>query len=252
MAASIGTRKPGTPMMWGFGPTPDGETLLQQPFQPGFPEISTEVPVMIGTTFNELQRLHYREQLSREEARAALLPTFGSDTDDYMAALEEAWPGSSPQDMLSIDWLFRPKTLITADAIASTRKAPTYMYMFNWRSPLSGASVHGAELMFCFNTLHHSRRDLPEPTAADLRLADVMSTVWAQFAHNGNPNVAELPAWQPYTKENGEMMIFNYDCQLRHNPDRRLQQLINKHCFKQLDEFNKLNRMQQKKANHQD
>ena len=34
MAISVGVRKPGTPMMWGFGPTPDGETLLQQPFQP--------------------------------------------------------------------------------------------------------------------------------------------------------------------------------------------------------------------------
>ena len=43
MAASIGTRKPGTPMMWGFGPTPDGETLLQQPFQPGFADISSHV-----------------------------------------------------------------------------------------------------------------------------------------------------------------------------------------------------------------
>ena len=29
MAASIGTRRPGTPMMWGFGPTPDGEVVLQ-------------------------------------------------------------------------------------------------------------------------------------------------------------------------------------------------------------------------------
>ena len=32
MAASIGTRRPGTPMMWGFGPTPDGEVMVQQPF----------------------------------------------------------------------------------------------------------------------------------------------------------------------------------------------------------------------------
>ena len=36
MAASIGTRRPGTPMMWGFGPTPDGEVLIKQPFQPDF------------------------------------------------------------------------------------------------------------------------------------------------------------------------------------------------------------------------
>lgn len=237
MAASVGTRQPGTPMMWGFGPTPDGETLLQQPFQPGFSDISTDVPILIGSTFNELQRLHYNKELSRDEAKQSLVSTFGSDTDDYMTAMEEAWPGCTPQDMLSIDWLFRPKTLITADAIATTRGAPTYMYMFSWRSPLNKGSVHGAELMFCFNTLHLSKRDLPQPTTDDMKLADVMSNVWAKFAHDGNPNVTGLPTWQPYTPENGEMMIFDYNCHIRNNPDRRLQQIINKHCFKQLDEF---------------
>ncbi len=239
MAASIGTRKPGTPMMWGFGPTPDGVTLLQQPFQPGFAAISNDVPILIGTTFNELQRLNYKSDMSVQQAREALAPTFGDDTDGYMDAMREAWPGCTPQDMLSIDWLFRAKTLITADAIAETRNAPTYMYMFTWRSPLNKGSVHGAELMFCFNTLHHAKHDLPHPTEKDLKLADLMSNVWAQFAHNGNPNIKELPQWQPYTAKNGEMMIFDYEPSIRHNADRSLQELINKHCFRQLDEFNR-------------
>lgn len=64
MAASIGTRKPGTPMMWGFGPTPDGVTLSQQPFQPGFAKISDNIPLLIGTTYNELQRLRYKEEMT--------------------------------------------------------------------------------------------------------------------------------------------------------------------------------------------
>ena len=72
MAASIGTRKPGTPMMWGFGPTPDGVTLLQQPFQPGFASISDDVPILIGTTFNELQRLQYGRDMTLEEAKDEL------------------------------------------------------------------------------------------------------------------------------------------------------------------------------------
>lgn len=194
---------------------------------------------MIGTTFNELQRLHYDRDMSDEQARQQLRQTFGNDTDAYIAALKKAWPRSTPQDLLSIDWLFRPKTLITADAIAESRNAPTYMYMFNWRSPLSKGSVHGAELMFCFNTLHHSKHDLPQPTDEDLKLADLMSSVWAQFAHNGNPNTKGLPQWKPYTPKNGEMMVFDYKCAVRNNPDRNLQQLINKHCFKQLDEVNK-------------
>ena len=237
MAASIGTRKPGTPMMWGFGPTPDGETLLQQPFQPTFPEFSTNIPVLIGTTFNELQRLQYDQPLTMDQAREQFQKTFGDETDAYVKAFAKAYPDYTPQDLVSIDWLFRPKTLITADAMAGGGNM--YMYMFTWRSPVNKGSVHGHELKFCFNTLHHSPNELPQPTADDLKLADTMSSVWAQFAHNGNPNIDGLPAWKPYTAQNGEMMVFNYQCGIRNNPDRELEAIIDRHCFKQLDEFRK-------------
>lgn len=237
MAASIGTRKPGTPMMWGFGPTPDGEILLLQPFQPTFPEFSTNIPVLIGTTFNELQRLQYDQPLTMDQAREQLQKTFGDETDAYVKAFAKAYPDYTPQDLVSIDWLFRPKTLITADAMAGGGNM--YMYMFTWRSPVNKGSVHGHELKFCFNTLHHSPNELPQPTADDLKLADTMSSVWAQFAHNGNPNIDGLPAWKPYTAQNGEMMVFNYQCGIRNNPDRELEAIIDRHCFKQLDEFRK-------------
>ena len=243
MAASIGTRRPGTPMMWGFGPTPDGETLLQQPFQPGFASISDDIPLMMGTTFNELQRLRYNQEMMLGDARTELQKTFGDDTDAYIAAFAEAWPAYTPQDLLSIDWLFRPKTLITADAITSPstlHPSPStlYLYMFTCRSPRSRGSVHGAELNYCFNTLSMAQRDFGTVIPAeDQRLADVMSDVWAQFAHSGNPNIGALPDWHPYTAENGELLIFDHDCYIRNNPDRSLQQLINRHCFRQLDEF---------------
>lgn len=239
MAASIGTRKPGTPMMWGFGPTPDGEVLLQQPFQNGFADISTDVPILIGTTFNELQRLRYDRKMTLQEARKELVATFGNETDDYVKAFAKAYPDYIPQDLLSIDWLFRPKTIITADEIAESREAKTYMYMFTWRSPVNNGSIHGHELKFCFNTLHHAENELPSPTEEDLHLADIMSSVWAQFAKTGNPNIDELPYWRSYTKDNGEMMVFNHQCMIRNNPDRELETIIDRHCFQQLDEFRK-------------
>ena len=175
MAASIGTRKPGTPMMWGFGPTPDGETLLQQPFP-----ISDNIPILIGTTFNELQRLRYDKEMTQDEARRELFRTFGFDANGYLGAFAEAWPNHSPQDLLSIDWLFRPKTIITADAVTTHRAqlapqpSPLYMYMFTWKSPVNKGSVHGHELKFCFNTLHHAANELPQPTEYDRRLAQII------------------------------------------------------------------------------
>ena len=237
MAASIGTRSPGTPMMWGFGPAPDGEVLLQQPFQPDFASISDNVPLMIGTTFNELQRRVYGTPMTLDEAKEQLKPTFGDRVDEYVAAFAEAWPDYTPQDLLSIDMMFRPKTLITSDAIYAKRKAPVYMYMFTWKSPADQGSVHGYELNFCFNTPDRHGRTLPEVTDADWKLADNMSRSWANFAITGDPNVEGLPTWRPYTAANGECFIFNHECYVRNNFDRPLQEILNACCFKQLDEF---------------
>lgn len=238
MGKSIGTRRPGTPMMWGFGPTPDGEVLMQQPFQPGFAKFADNKPIIIGTTFNELQRLTYDKPLTLDEARTALQPTFGEDTEAYIQAFGEAWPNYKPQDLLSIDHLFRPKTIITADYVSAHRQTPIYMYMFTWKSPVNQGSVHGHELKFCFNTLHHSANELPSPTAEDQHLAERMSKSWAQFAHTGDPNIADLPGWKPYTAGGGDMMIFDHECYVRNNPDRKLEEIIDNHCFQQLKEFN--------------
>ena len=249
MAASIGTRRPGTPMMWGFGPTPDGEVLLQQPFQPAFASFSDDIPLMIGTTFNELQRSRYGQKITFEEARKELQRTFGDETDAYISAFMESYPDKTlerlPQDLLSIDWLFRPKTIITADAIGGKRKADTYVYMYTvGESDNRGykGSAHGAELKYCFDVLHHYSDQLSSNTLKTNKYwADTMSSIWAKFAHDGNPNndgTSLFVAWKPYTKENGELMeIGGLQPTLHHNHDRKLEEIINRHCFKQLDEF---------------
>lgn len=259
MAASIGTRRPGTPMMWGFGPTPDGEVLVKQPFQPDFADFSDDIPLMIGTTFNELQRVRYGQKITFEQAHKELERTFGDETDAYISAFMEAYPLGTlerlPQDLLSIDWLFRPKTIITADAIGGKRKADTYVYMYTVKEGEAGSkgSAHGAELKYCFDVLHHYSNQLSAAEIAHNKpWATLMSDVWAHFAHTGNPNAPEIrnssdfpalrtmPAWEPYTKENGCLMDFGDLLNgIRKNHDRKLEEIIDRHCFKQLDEFRK-------------
>ena len=264
MAASIGTRRPGTPMMWGFGPTPDGEVLIKQPFQPDFCDFNDDIPIMIGTTFNELQRQRYNEPMTMEKAREELQRTFGDETDAYIEAFKEAYTHDQKymwserdfaqermaQAMLSIDWLFRPKTIITTDAIGGKRKADTYVYMYTlseWdkQNNRDAGCAHGSELKYCFDVFHHYEdRVKPAHINGDItknygrQYADNMSTIWAHFAHDGTPG---QPYWHPYTKENGEvaMLFWGSLPTVLNNHDRRLEEIINRHCFKQLDEFRK-------------
>ena len=251
MAASIGTRRPGTPMMWGFGPTPDGSDVVQQPFQPAFASFSDNIPIMIGTTFNELQRQRYGQKMTLDDARTELQRTFGDETDAYIEAFKEAYPKGDQegawseerlaQALLSLDWLFRPKTIITADAIGGKRKADTYVYMFfvgeRDNRGFKG-SAHGAELKYCFDVLHHYTNQLSKDNIEQNQpWAEAMSNAWASFAHDGNPG---RPLWHPYTKENGELLVFGgTPPYILNNHDRRLAEIIDRHCFRQLDEFRK-------------
>ena len=104
-------------------------------------------------------------------------------------------------------------------------------------------SAHGSELKYCFDVLHHYSDQLTSNTLkVNKYYADTMSDIWAKFAHDGNPNTRGTSvffAWRPYTKENGELLeLGGAPPTVRHNHDRRLEEIINRHCFKQLDEFN--------------
>ena len=226
---TVGTRKPGTRTMFGFGPVPDGIDLLQQPFIPGFAGISEDVPLMIGTTFNELMKTCYGEKaLSFDGARERLEVEYGEQTDAFIALFKAAYPDGSPQDLLSIDTMFRPVTIRVADA-ASRRAAPVYSYMLTWKSPVDDGtkgSFHGLDIPLAFSNIElgkHWTGDSDEAHA----LADIMSSAWLNFARSGNPNVADkLPLWDAYTREIGATMIFDSACRIVKHHDRELMELV--------------------------
>lgn len=70
-----------------------------------------------------------------------------------------------------------------------------------WSHALPGPDVgkygafHTSEVPYAMNTLYMSERPF---TAADRRIADVVSSYWANFAKTGDPNGAGLPRWAPY------------------------------------------------------
>ena len=230
MAASIGIRPVGNPKMWGFGPAPDGEVLLQQPFQPTFSDISADVPLIIGTTFNELQRSFYAQKdMTLDDAKEILRATYGDKTDAYVEAFGKAYPGFTPQDLVSVDQMFRPRTVRTADARAAEPGAPTYVYMFSWRSPVRGGTAgaaHGYELPFVFGNPDMGLDIVGELTPSVVALAEAMCDSWVNFAKTGDPNAPGLPHWDPYTGPGGAIMDFDNTCTIKYDYDRELMTIM--------------------------
>ncbi|MBL3658804.1 carboxylesterase/lipase family protein [Fulvivirga sediminis] len=225
-----GPRKPGSPVMFGFAPSVDSIVLLQQPFSPGFADISKDIPLMIGSTLNELMPVVYGEkELTLEQAEERLKSEYGDKTREYISLFEKAYPDYTPQDLLSIDKVFRPYTIRTADARAAETDAPVYSYLLAWKSPVDSASkgsFHGLDIPLAFNTVD-LRADWTGESEEAWELADKMSSAWINFVKSGDPNVeGVLPKWEKYTAENGATMYFDNDCRIVHNHDRELMNLI--------------------------
>lgn len=226
---TVGLRTPGTTTMFGFGPVPDGTHLLQQPFTPAFASISNQVPLLIGTTFNELVRTAYAEtNLTLDQARVRLEKIYGDKTDTYIQLFAKAYPDYSPQDLLSIDTLFRPNTITVSDARAANTDAPVYSYLLTWKSPVengSKGSFHGLDIPLVFKNIELGKHWTGTSDEA-YALADTMSSAWINFARTGNPNHGALPAWKPYSSENGAVMMFDKELKIANNHDRELMALV--------------------------
>jgi para-nitrobenzyl esterase len=230
IAKIAGPRKPGSPRMFGFAPSADGTVLLQQPFSPGFAEISKEIPLMMGSTLNEMMPVFYGEKdLTLEEVKKRLAKTYGDKTDRYIELFAKAYPDYTAQDVLSIDKVFRPYTIRTADSRARESNAPLYVYFLAWKSSVDNASkgsFHGLDIPLAFNTVD-LRPDWTGNTEAAWKMADKMSSAWINFIKTGNPNVENvLPAWETYTAENGVTMYFDNECRIVNNHDRELMNFI--------------------------
>ena len=185
---------------------------------------------MIGSTLNELVKTAYDEKtLTMEDARARLEKSYRDDTDTYIELFAQAYPNHTPQDLLSIDTLFRPNTIVTADAWSANANAPVYSYLLTWKSPVEDntkGSFHGLDIPLVFNNIELGKHWTGTTEEAH-RVADIMSSAWINFARTGNPNVSgALPDWKPYSRENGETLIFDTEPKVLNHHDRELMQLI--------------------------
>src|SRR5690606_40528301 len=90
-----------------------------------------------------------------------------------------------------IDTVFRPFTIITADAWSQQANAPVYSYFLAWKSPVDDdtkGSFHGLDIRLTFSNVD-LKPDWTGTTEESYKMASIMSAVWLNFVKTGNPNV---------------------------------------------------------------
>jgi para-nitrobenzyl esterase len=231
LLAAIDTMKP-PPR---FTPVVDGRGLPRHPFDPKAPDVSANVPLLVGsngtevTFFADTPLEHIDNATLRE--RVKRFTRIDDGTADMVIALyRHTRPKASNEYLYQIiasDYWMTADVVTQAERKAALGKAPVYVYHFEWESPVRGGklrSVHSVEIPFVFDNV-----ELAEPlvgNGADLGpLAQTLSGAWTRFARTGNPNGKGLPSWPAYSSDRRGVMIFDKTQRVENDP-RRQERLV--------------------------
>ena len=207
-----------------FGPVVDGHALPRDPFDPAAPDVSADVPLIIGTTETEGSYFAPPELLSLDEAvaRARLRERLRDEGDRIFTLFKQRRAAATPSEIYFTISAFPSNAHIQAERKAAQRRAPAFLYQIRWRTPVQGGlrlSPHCIEIPFAMQ----NHWQLPEMvgTGPELQpLADKVNGAWIAFARNGNPTHAGIPKWSAYDAAARSVMHINNEWQVVGDPDR--------------------------------
>ncbi len=211
-----------------LGPVVDGRSLTAHPFDPAAPAVSADVPLLIGTTTDEMTAIFGPSDPTIFDLREADLQQrtaalVGPIAAEVIAAYRAQRPAATPSALYSLivsDHLMRRGTIEIAERRALLSRAPTYVYWFGRGSPRFGGkygATHSIDLPYVFDNVDVAQSlvgDGPDPHV----LAATVSSAWIAFARQGSPQAPDLPAWRPYTPADRATMLLADRCALLIDP----------------------------------
>jgi para-nitrobenzyl esterase len=128
---------------------------------------------------------------------------------------------AASQLKISRDLTFGVQNYSWANRQAMQNRNPVYVYRFIRKPPATGEYVkygafHTGEVPYAYDNLQFVNRPWE---AVDHQLAKTMSSYWANFAANGNPNGPGLPEWPPYNLNTKQIMALDENPAAEEMPD---------------------------------
>jgi para-nitrobenzyl esterase len=207
-----------------WGPVVDGSSLPRDPFDPDAPQVSADVPMLIGTTETEGSFFSPPELLTMDEAtlQSRMKERLGAESGEIISLFRKRRPKATPAEIYFTISAFPTSANLQAERKSAQGKAPAYLYYFTWRTPVENGrrlSPHCIEIPFAFNNVWQ----MPEMvgTGPEIQeMADRVSGAWAAFARTGNPWHAGIPKWSAYNATQRPTMIINTEWKLENDPNR--------------------------------
>ena len=209
----------------GFAPVVDGKVLPTQPWDPKAPDLSADIPLMIGINKEEMTLFMasapWFGRLDEAGLKAMATAIFKDRADTVLAALKADFPNDSPTylatHLTTYGRMFAGSVQI-AERKAAQGRGKAYFYLLEWGTPVGPfRSAHTLEIPLVFDNVETSRPFVgpgPEPQV----MAKQMSAAWLAFARTGDPNTPVLPNWPAYEAGKRATMVFNQTSRVVEDP----------------------------------
>jgi para-nitrobenzyl esterase len=229
-------------MIAGFSPVVDGVSLPQNPFDPVAPEVSADVPVLIGFNRTELTLFAAGDPtaftLDEASLHQRIRSLLGDRAEAAIHAFRSDYPNENPTGLYFLIASAYPTVAFTAkiaERRAALGKAPTFVYEFTWETPiLKGKlrSPHTIEMPFVFDNVSDPLVQKLTGGAPDIfPLAERVSGAWAAFAATGSPNSKGFPRWPAYSAADRNVMMINSTSEVVKDPARQSREMIERILF---------------------
>ncbi len=224
---------PGPPRRF-WVPILDGRVIPVRAFQDAAPEISKDIPLMVGSVSEEGNQMSSRP--TEAEWRANLIHAYGPEKGKDLAdAMMKAHPEKSVRTLSYMcggkgflnGLSMRNSVVRMAKMKYDLHAAPVYTYYFSWQSPMldgQGGAWHTSELAFCFDNTLRCEQGTGNTPQAQL-LARNMATAWANFAKTGNPSQKGLE-WEPTDPQTNKTMVWNNGSGMVDDPEGELRKFL--------------------------
>lgn len=181
-----------------YGPVLDGFVLpkdVRSIFSEGK---QNDVPLLTG--WNRDEGFLFGEPLNAEKYKAQAAERYGKLSEKFLQAYpanDDAEAKQSQKNLMR-DQVFAWQNYTWARLQSTTGKAPAWLYRFDRVPPgmpelAEHGAFHSAEIAYALHSLPMWNRPW-EPL--DPELSETMSSYWANFAANGDPNGKGLPEWR--------------------------------------------------------
>jgi para-nitrobenzyl esterase len=215
-----------------LAPVVDGAALPRHPFDPTAPDVSRDVPIIVGTNKDENTLFSIGDPkfgtMSIDDARSRFKMMLRERGDAAFDFYTTQRPNEKPTYLVtsmgteSGPWM---SSIRLAERKAAQAQAPVFMYRLDYETPIFDGILrtpHGLDTPMVFGHAKEFARMLGNGPVPE-RISGLMMDAWIAFARGGQPSTPELP-WGTYEPAERRTMIFAAESRETRDPDKRFRE----------------------------